>query len=357
MPARRILGTLLFALPFLVAGCAQEMDVTSYDVDYPDREKIRLLTAIVPDGETTWVFKLQGPDAAVAAQKKAFDDLIASVRLDEKKDPPISWTKPEDWQEEDGGGEFRIKTLRIAAGARPMEVAVSMLPKLTAPGEKDEKKRGNSVLDNVNRWRRQMTLPAIEAADLEKNIRREKVDGREVILANISALGTYRVPVRNPRAGLAKAQAGGQPKLGGGKGTPFTFEVPKGWVPRKPLPQFSLAAYEVVDGKFTATISLSQAGGDDADNINRWREQVGLQKTSRAEINRDAKAIKVAGIDAKYVDLANPKSAQPNNRILGVIVPSGDGAYFIKMAGPDALLGAQKTKFEAFVKSFQAAPE
>jgi hypothetical protein len=52
--------------------------------------------------------------------------------------------------------------------------------------------------------------------------------------------------------------------------------------------------------------------------------------------------------------VANPNSPQPNNRILGVIV---DSTWFIKMSGPDALVGAQKANFESFVKSFKDARE
>jgi hypothetical protein len=344
---RRWPWLLLFVLPIAAAGCAQEVDVKSYDVKYPDREMLRMLTAMVPDGKTMWVFKLMGPEAAVAAQQKAFDDVVASLRFDEKKEFP-DWTAPAGWKEEKGGGEFRVATFRIEDGARPLEVAVTILDQ-KKPGELDSQ----TILANVNRWRGQMSLPGIDVSELENAIRRGKVDGREVVYADLSALGTYRVPVRNPHGGVAPKKA--LPRLGGIGNLPFTFREPAEWQPKRPLPQFSMAAFEVVEGKRRAIITVTEAQGDVVANANRWRTQVGLKELPAAEIRNDLMPLKVAGLDAHYLDVVNPKSQQANNRILGVIVPTDGATWFIKMAGPDALVGAQKTNFEAFVNSFKLA--
>jgi hypothetical protein len=355
---RRLLWILLFALPVVAVGCAQEEEVNSYNVDYPNREKLRLLTAIVPDAEMTWVFKLLGPEAAVAAQKEAFDDFVGSIRLKDKGNP--KWTVPAGWKEEGGDGKMRFKTFRIDAGARAMEVAVTLLPKLTQPGDAIEPGKRNSILDNVNRWRGQMSLPEIGAPDLDKAVQKKTVDGREVTFFDVSAPGTYRVPVRNldggnPHADGALVKA--PPMFGGDRNLPFTFKEPADWRPKRPLPQFSIAAFEVIEGNQRATVTVSQAGGDAVGNANRWREQVGLKKLPRAEMMKDLQPLKVAGMDAWYLDVANPNAPQPNNRILGVMVPTDQTTWFIKMAGPDALVGAQKTNFETFVKSFKLAQE
>jgi hypothetical protein len=198
-----------------------------------------------------------------------------------------------------------------------------------------------------------MNLAGIDRSELEKAIRRDKVDGHEVVFADLSSQGTYRVPVRNPHGDMAPRKA--PPMAGGNKNLPFTFTEPAEWAPKRDLPPFSVAAFEVVDGKRRATITVSSAGGDVAGNANRWRVQVGLKELPRAEMMADLQPLQVAGLDAQYVDVANPKSQQPNNRILGVIVPTDGANWFIKMAGPDALVGAQKANFEAFVKSFKLA--
>jgi hypothetical protein len=346
---RRLLWILLFALPVGTAGCAPEVDVKSYNVDYPDREKIRMLTAMLPAGSTMWVVKLLGPEGAVAAQKPAFDEFVASMRFDDKKEMP-NWTAPAGWKEQPGGGEFRVATFRIDAGARPLEVAVTAL-KQQEPVELDR----HTILANVNRWRGQMNLAAIASSDLENSIRRAKVDGREVVFGDLSSLGFYRVPVPSAHGGAVPRKA--PPMLGGNRNLPFTFKEPAEWQPKRPLPQFSVAAFEVIDGKRRATITVSQAGGDAVGNANRWREQVGLKKLPRAEMMNELRPLQVAGMDAWYLDAANPKAQLPNNRILGVMVPMDRATWFIKMAGPDALVGDQKLNFEAFLQSFKIAQE
>jgi hypothetical protein len=339
----------LLALLFALAGCRQDDEIKSYTVDRPQREKIRMLAALIPDPAEVWVFKLSGPDTVVADQRKSFDDFIDSIRFDDKSQPPMTWKAPPGWKEEARGGEFRTATFRID-GRPPLEVTVTRLPPM------DAERQSDLLLRNINRWHGQLNLPPVEAAELEKTVTRKKVDGRQVILADMLGSGIFQPPVAqapNPHgAGLPL----GQGKLGKAK-LPFMFEVPADWAPRKPLPAFSVAAYEVTDANRRATITISSAGGGVVDNVVRWRGQIELPPAKPAEIERDVKAVQVAGLDGHYVDLANPQSKLANNRILGVIVPTPDATWFIKMAGPDSLVGAQKTNFETFVKSFKRAAE
>jgi len=83
---RRPLLLLLLAVPLAtVSGCLREgPKIETYDVEHPDREKIRLLGAILPHGDSTWFVKLMGPEAAVADAKKSFDDFVTGS-ADQKK--------------------------------------------------------------------------------------------------------------------------------------------------------------------------------------------------------------------------------------------------------------------------------
>jgi hypothetical protein len=190
--------------------------------------------------------------------------------------------------------------------------------------------------------------------ELKDVIDTKQLDGRMVTFVDLNGLGTYRTPARNPHAGGMPPMA--RPK-GGKVQSPFTFDPPAGWAPMQPLPEFSVAAYEVTEGKRRATITLSQVGGGDIANIVRWRGQIGLPPATPAEIRKDMGSLDVAGFDAKYVDLANPRSAKAVNRILGVIVPTDGGTWYVKMAGPDDFVATQEVQFKAFVRSFKLAPE
>jgi hypothetical protein len=42
--------------------------------------RTRMLGAIIPYGEATWVFKLLGPDAAVALERAAFLEFLKTIQ-------------------------------------------------------------------------------------------------------------------------------------------------------------------------------------------------------------------------------------------------------------------------------------
>ena len=111
--------------------------------------------------------------------------------------------------------------------------------------------------------------------------------------------------------------------------------------------------FTVTDNGETAEVTISVAGGDPVMNINRWRGQIQLPPvTKKSEILEFAKETETADRPAIFVDLANPKAPAPN-RILVVMIPTENGMWFLKMRGPDALVGRQKANFEAFTRSFK----
>src|SRR5947209_288605 len=181
---------LLFALPLAALPACQreESAIKTYDVAQPNREPMRMLAATVPGERMNYFVTLSGPDAEVAKQEKPFRELVASIRLDEQnKEAPLTWKAPAGWQEQPGGGQFRIATFHINAD-RPIEAKIAMLP---SRGDDAEQ----SLLDNVNRWRGQLSLPPAEARDLDGLVERTKVDGREIVLAKpMTGTGVYHRP-------------------------------------------------------------------------------------------------------------------------------------------------------------------
>jgi len=184
--------------PLPVAGLdIRLVDLTGGSADNPER----MLGAIVPVDGSTWFFKLVGPDAVVQAEREAFMALIRSIKpaapapasapvaaapaaaapaandmaamantaVRTADGPGLQWTAPAGWQSEPASA-MRKATYRVTgANGASAELAVTAFPG-DVGGE----------LANVNRWRNQLGLAPIGAAELAAAVTRLSVNGLEV---------------------------------------------------------------------------------------------------------------------------------------------------------------------------------
>ena len=127
--------------------------------------------------------------------------------------------------------------------------------------------------------------------------------------------------------------------------------MPEGWKTDRGN-EFSLAAFAVTDGERAIKTTVSRAGGDMLQNLNRWRGQLGLKAWSPEEMSKTAKKLSVDGHEGTLVELVgnDARSGKPSC-ILGVIVPRDDEAWFFKLTGDVELAQREKENFEAFVQS------
>lgn len=327
-----------------LAGCKAEDEIARTEIEHPDREELRLRVGIVKGEKLVWFFRLSGPADLVGRHAREFDDFFGSVTVEAGKDP--TWTDPKGWRKDPPGGD-RLATFRVGEKPRELEIAITQLPA-----------EGFDLTKNVHRWQKQVNLPPAESpADLARAVR--KIKGEDVMLVDLTGRGVHTVSkMPDPHAAnkkkfvpalaLKKAAQGGGGGGGGGR-LPFTYQVPKGWDKRAPG-QFAAEAYEVAE---KISVTLTPAGGDLAENINRWRGQVELPRIGPAELRKTTSELVVAGMKSVYVDLANPAGPKDKNRIVGVIVPMEDSMWFVKMTGPLDLVGQHKKDFEAFVTSFK----
>lgn len=322
------MALLALAAPMLF-GCRDD-EITRYEVPKAEKQaepentgKHRTIAAMIPDGERTWFFKLDGKEAAVEAHKQEFEQFLRSVHFADKADvQPLTWTVPDDWRKEPASG-LRYALFHLGPKGKAPELKISSFAG-----------QAGGVLENVNRWREQLSLKRIAENELASATREIKVDGRTATLVDIT--GALNASSSAP----ARSRA---PKT-------FSYTVPEGWS-EDPDPQsMSLASFKVKEGDAAGEVTVSAfpgpAGGLLA-NVNRWREQVGLGKIGEDQLTREAIAIEVDGKKSTYVDLAG--SGQ--KRILGVVVPREDKTWFFKFMGPTDLLSKHKPAFEAFVKS------
>ena len=373
--ARRIcLALLLPAL--LLAGCEKEAQIVRQRVPKPKAPPAAdgMLAALAPIGESGWFFKISGPKEALAAEAARFKGLLTSLKIDGERP---TWTTPEGWTEEPASG-MRAATFVIGEGDDKLECSVIPLP---APGGASSS--DDYLLDNVNRWRKQLSLDAWTVDELKTALEKEEdifrvelADGTPVTWVKLEGTpsGGGMAPFAGgaaPFANMGGGAPGSRPAPQGPAGPPpgpagppvakaeptteagpnelpeMTFTVPDSWTPG-PLKPFRRISWNVT-ANGESEVYISQAGGDVSANINRWRGQAGLSPISDpAELQKTIEKIDIDGVTGDLVVL---KGDDPTKAVLGAIVVQGGNNWFFKMTGPATVSPEQQDAFRKFVTS------
>lgn len=133
--------------------------------------------------------------------------------------------------------------------------------------------------------------------------------------------------------------------------------LPAGWKER-PKGRMQSASFSVSapDGREAeaAILNLPGLGGHEAEVVNIWRGQLGLEPQSSADIAKMAERVAVGGVEASLYDLAGRQKQTDDKlagRILVAMLVRPDGSWFFKLAGEDAFVREQKPAFLEFLKS------
>jgi hypothetical protein len=349
----------------LLAGCNPQAEIKQYQVPHESpvaknsaaapaeassASAQRMLAAIVPVDSQAWFIKAVGPTNQVDQIASEFQQLLKSLKFDSPDKP--QWTLPSGWSEQPGN-QFRYATLM----ARGVEVSVSTLP---LPGGSATPEY---ILSNVNRWRGQLQLPAVDVDQLRQTTRTEELAGRQGVLVDLS--GTGSSDATNMRAPFAGGNAGNAgpattPAIGdsaedssaGG----LTYTKPADWQEGR-RSSFRLASFTIEQNGGTAevtVIALGSSAGSLLDNVNRWRGQINLPPVGQDQLDKQIGSLDVDGIASQYIRITEP-SAGATQSILAVIVPRPNQTVFIKMMGPSELVLGQQADFEKFVRSLRFA--
>jgi hypothetical protein len=363
LPGLHLRRIALAGLVLLAAGCGSRDEIRKYTVRKPELidptlaaaaaaaepKPTQILGAIVLLDDAGWFFKITGDPAQVEPKRNDFLAFVKSVRFPGAQPEP-SWELPSGWTESPAD-QFRFATLRIPANPEPLELAVSVLPKNVADDE--------FVLNNVNRWRGQVSLDPVDQAELAKSLEAFQVDGHDckfVSLVGESAGGgmggapfargataapgtSPTTPVR-PKTTAASADAEGE----------LTFDTPAGWSPGK-TNEFRRAAFVVKDGDKEVEITVIPLGlgsGTLLENVNRWRGEVKLPDVKEGDLPTIVRKVDALGVKADYVELVGPATTT-----LGAIAPVGDKVWFIKLKGDNELAARENARFQEFIKSLK----
>jgi len=303
---------------------------------------------------------------------------IKVYRLAKEEHSP-SMSLPSGWAELPGD-QMRVGNYAIS-GNNGAKAQMTIIPLPAASG---------SELDNVNRWRSQVGLQPISAAELPNQATSIQIADAPARLFELSGVApqtkaaTRILAALQPHGdatwffkmmgdddlvrGQKDAFIGFLQKYqysdAGPPGAPQppsqptasqipqaapparTWKSPPGWEQQQPGPMQD-AKFLVATGKATVTVSIfdGPTGGVLA-NVNRWRNQLGLPPVDEAGLKPLLTAIDLPETKATLVDMAGSKQ-----RMIAAIVPRGASTWFFKLVGEEAAVRAEKNAFIDFVKS------
>jgi hypothetical protein len=149
-------------------------------------------------------------------------------------------------------------------------------------------------------------------------------------------------------------------ELAGGK---LQLKAPQTWTRKRP--QTSIVEHEFaapsaegdsVEGRFT----VMAAGGSIEANIDRWIGQFSQPDGGSTKERAKIRKVKVAGEEVHLVDIAGtfrdqrgpvaPAVERPKYRMLGAIIATDRGNYFLKFYGPERTIAENDAAFVSMVE-------
>ena len=290
---------------------------------------------------------------------------------------------------------MRVTAWQVA-GAADAECSFSTLPA-----------SGGGLAANVDRWRRQMSLPPGGDAGVaalgrhsmlgreafrvelegtfvgmggEKNVPRAKLLGLVVELPTTTAFlklvgPAALVEAETPRFLALAASIVPSPSVGAGGPlagaaadttlAPFGWIAPPEWI-RGPARPMRLATFRPVgapDAEVYVTLLTGRAGGPRA-NLDRWRGQMGLAALTDAEFDALPRSTVLGGTaiflaaDGRYEGMAGSEGgpaagSAATDRLVGVAVERAKDMVFVKMTGPAEQVRGEEPRLRAFCESFR----
>ena len=95
-----------------------------------------------------------------------------------------------------------------------------------------------------------------------------------------------------------------------------------------------------------SVVTFPGDGGSDADNINRWRGQMGLAPVDASTVTSQVAPLKTADTTFSTTDIAGDKT-----RTIAAWTRRDGRVWFFKATGPTAAVEKEKPNFVKFIES------
>lgn len=133
----------------------------------------------------------------------------------------------------------------------------------------------------------------------------------------------------------------------------LSFQAPANWK-QIPPSEISLASFQIEGApEHEANVSVTQLTnleGKDAEIVNMWRQQVGLEPLTRDEALKQFQTVEAAGQKGSLFEISS--QSEPL-KIITVVVHQPEGSWFYKLSGDAPLVDKEKPAFLAFLKTIQ----
>jgi len=348
-------------------------------------------------GEITDIREVRKPDRPInwgvtSAQRFGFQNKASQHSAHgQGAGPQLTWKTPDGWKERRKTKE-RLANFHVAGDERA-ECYLTLLP--LPPG---------GMAANVNRWRRQLGLEAIDDAAVQALPKKSLMGGNATLVdikGAFAGMGSepqaeYRMvglildldksalfmKMVGPQSVLDKevdafvelaasmrAGAGAQPDPHGGAPPPapssaagqqpeFAWEVPEGWVqgPARNMRVVTFAPAGSEQAVCYVAVLGGAAGGVEP-NLNRWRQQMGQKRLTKEEI-KNLVYLEVLGNPSPMIQVGGDFTAQDGGKqasaaLLGLVCELEGRTLFVKMTGPTELVKREKQRFMEFCISLQ----
>ncbi len=289
------------------------------------------------------------------------------MEFDESGEPILDGL-PEGWRR-GANKPMRFASIDINTPEKQLDLSVSSLSK---PPAMDDAAWDDYVVQNVNRWRGQVSLqPSQEKWSGGEAIEVAAAEGTAVWVdlvgkpSDDSAMPGGPMSGGGPFAAAGPSGAGpsGAGPSGAGTRPPVSpppspaanidFDVPEGWR-KKPAGGMRLVSIDVGPEDAPAEVTVIAAGGDLRSNVARWMGQVAGNQPDQAELDsmlEGAEKIEVSGRPATRF-IIDGDGSDSGISIDATIVPlEGGRSMFIKMTGPPQVVGEQSDSMRTFLRS------
>ena len=162
-----------------------------------------------------------------------------------------------------------------------------------------------------------------------------------------------------PQAGPAEAAAPPQEasptptaedKPGGGADGLLTWKIPAGWTQQANAGTMRYATLTATTpAGERAELAVTRFPGDvggDLDNVNRWRDQIGLPAIRSAELPTVVQSARAIDMTLSVIDFSHN-----GKRVAAAWTRHGENTWFFKFSGSEAAVAPHRAAFDRFVQS------
>ena len=305
----------------------------------------RMVVALFQRPDAAWFFKISGAPDEVGAVEPQWQKFIDDVKFDvaDGSEQPV-WELPDGWTT-GPPAPFRFATIKLPESE--VEIRISRLG-----GQQD-------LLSNANRWRTsQLGLPAATAENVDENFESKAGQGGKYLLFDQQGMSSgqsmgapFMNRARGGKSSVAPKRTAAKPRTAAGP-PQFDLVPPEGFTMGKTSPMVVARFLKKTDeGKVQISVVPLTAVNKWNDNVNFWRQSVGLEEIDDARMKEETETVTVDGIDGKRVELLEDHDGSDQG-LIGVMVKKGDLAWFFKMIGERTLVHESEELFDQFLKDF-----